>query len=1452
MLVRFTSDGSVTGAGWQARYQTLPQTLQFLFASAAPRLCADSLESVNFLAVGNFEADNLFSLELSAEDGSFNQPRLLATLSGNQSGAFQFRLPPGLPESRRYRLRIVASAPAFVSVPSIPITITACATYCSGTQVFTAASGSFEDGSGALPYGNQSLCRFLVAPQNNPAGVLLNILNFETEANQDFLRIYDGDNENAPLIAALSGTYRNYTVTSSGGKALLVFSSDAFGTRQGFNIDYQSLTSNVLVETPPPAVCLGDTFLFRFKAIGAFAPGNTFTVWLSDRTGNFANPREVGKLENASTSASFPIAIAGVPQGDNYRLRVTSSDPPITGAISGDALRLRDCPSCEGQVTLTASQDTFADRRRGANYSNNLDCSWLIQPAQANFIRLRFLSFETEACCDEVTVYNGGTTASPILGQFRGNTLPPEVVGDSGEMLLTFRSDGSVNGTGWVAAYEVQNEGIRLLGWDTPNLVCGEEQTFEYEGIGDFPPGAEFRLEMSDQNGSWQNARVLYTLPAHTGARSLTFRWPTDLNDGASYRLRMVTSVAPIVSSGVVEVTIACPTCQGQTMLTAPSGVFTDGSREDQNYSNNLNCSWLIQPQGGSGLLKLSFNRFETETCCDKVNIYAGKDENGEWLGAFGGNTIPTTMITDSSALFLTFESDGSVSGSGWEASYEQIAQYVWVTTNLTNNRFCPGDTFSLEYKIIGTFSAQNQIIAELSDAIGNFSAPLVIGAVQSAASGTITCRLPQALALGNNYRIRLRATEPAMLGGMSASFEVSRNCPTCRGLQTYTEPSGVIEDGSGSGNYGNNLNCSWLIAPPGASEITLEFQRFATESCCDELTVYDGNSAQAPRLGTFKGYTVPPSLVAASGKMFLVFTSDGSVNDLGWQALWSSGNANLQIGALPGNLFCPRDTFRIGFRTETPLASDNIFYIELSEPDGSFRLPTRIGSLSANATGSVLCTLPPTLLPGNNYRLRLVASSPLGYSRTIGPLTIRTDCPSCHGRSVYTAFRDTISDGSGVANYGNNSRCEFLIAAPGAASITLNFLELNTESCCDLLSIYEGGNVNSPLWAEVSGSDLPGAITIEKDSVLLVFTTNSSITAQGWKLWYQTRYNSRFAAAPLAKWEYCQEDTLELRFNASGFGAANHFLLELSGNDGSFSEARVIAGPERQSPLRSPIPAMQPTGEAYRLRVLSTAPPDTFLIASPPLKINRTPPAPALAANTPVCVGDTLRRVASGEGSAFLWRGPGEISFIGNPWVTPNISLREAGLYSCLAVLGACTSVAAIQAIEIDTFSLPLPVINNREDTLAVPAIYATYRWRLEGSVIEDANAHFHKALRAGNYTVTVQDSQGCRYTTPPFAFIPSPFEPSLGKYAISVYPNPTRDKARVRLGETWRESFAALNITLSNPEGKIITSWKHTISEELEIELNLPDGLASGVYFLSIESSAYEKQFFKLLLKN
>ncbi len=110
-----------------------------------------------------------------------------------------------------------------------------------------------------------------------------------------------------------------------------------------------------------------------------------------------------------------------------------------------------------------------------------------------------------------------------------------------------------------------------------------------------------------------------------------------------------------------------------------------------------------------------------------------------------------------------------------------------------------------------------------------------------------------------------------------------------CSGLTTLTTPSGTFSDGSGSNDYGNNSNCSWLIQPINATSISLSFSSFSTEYLHDFVTVYNGSNNSCPVLGVFSGSSIPPLLETTGGSLFLTFTSDYVITKPGWVANYSS-----------------------------------------------------------------------------------------------------------------------------------------------------------------------------------------------------------------------------------------------------------------------------------------------------------------------------------------------------------------------------------------------------------------------------------------------------------------------------------------------------------------------------------------------------------------------------------
>mgnify|MGYP000294715961 CR=1 FL=1 len=82
---------------------------------------------------------------------------------------------------------------------------------------------------------------------------------------------------------------------------------------------------------------------------------------------------------------------------------------------------------------------------------------------------------------------------------------------------------------------------------------------------------------------------------------------------------------------------------------------------------------------------------------------------------------------------------------------------------------YCQGASVQVPYTASGTFAPGNVFTAELSDASGAFTAPVAIGSLASASSGTIAATIPVGMAPGTGYRIRVVASDPATEGSVNA-----------------------------------------------------------------------------------------------------------------------------------------------------------------------------------------------------------------------------------------------------------------------------------------------------------------------------------------------------------------------------------------------------------------------------------------------------------------------------------------------------------------------------------------------------------------------------------------------------------------------------------------------------------------------------------------------------------
>jgi Zn-dependent metalloprotease len=395
--------------------------------------------------------------------------------------------------------------------------------------------------------------------------------------------------------------------------------------------------------------------------------------------------------------------------------------------------------------------------------------------------------------------------------------------------------------------------------------------------------------------------------------------------------------------------------CSGTTNLTSPSGTFTDGSGS-ADYQNNSNCTWVISPPGATQIA-LNFNSFDTEANYDSVVVYNGPDTTYPVLATWWGNTLPPTISTSSGtgAMTVQFLSDVSITKGGWSASYTSTGTSPSCGgatllsdssgsfsdgsggSNYGNNQLCYwyisppcANSVTLSFSQFDTEQGYDGLII-YDDWSGTNQLAVLSG---TSLPSSITSNTGKMLVIfTSDYSLNYQ--------GFSANY-TSTGSAYCSGTTTLNSTDwGTISDGSGANNYCNNTNCEWLIQPPQATSVTLDFTEFDLEPASsdgqiiyDAVEVYDGTNSNAPLLGTFTGNNLPPSITSSSGSMFVRFYSDIEVNGLGWEAIYTSTQNGYCSDTT--TLTAPNGTFSDGSNTDQ-YANNSACSWLIQPPNSSF-----------------------------------------------------------------------------------------------------------------------------------------------------------------------------------------------------------------------------------------------------------------------------------------------------------------------------------------------------------------------------------------------------------------------------------------------------------------------------------------------------------------------------------
>jgi hypothetical protein len=613
-------------------------------------------------------------------------------------------------------------------------------------------------------------------------------------------------------------------------------------------------------------------------------------------------------------------------------------------------------------------------------------------------------------------------------------------------------------------------------------------------------------------------------------------------------------------------------------------------------------------------------------------------------------NGTPAGPITNNTATSLTVPApdggtDGQICVTTVGGTVCSGASYLYppaiATGTISASSYCTGNTLTVPFSTTtARYPAGNVFNFQLSDANGVFAAnaPL-LGTLQSvnATGGVLTGVIPQATPAGSGYRVRVVASNPAVIGTANGA-----------NLTIGTTP---VSQATGPVSVANGATINLGVTPtyPGATYSWSGPGGFAS-------------GLQSPSTSTttpgVARYTVTVTLGSCSFSSFVDVTVQPSTLPI------------LTLAPITGT-FCSGTAYALSFSvTGNPFPAGTTIWAELSLSSGSFASSTTIGSVTFTGVGngSLPVTVPRFPMRfGTSYRVRLVASTPYVSGNTYPPgvFGMYVDIPPLP--SVMVSSNSPITAGDTLKLQGG-----------GGGVSTATFAWTFTPV---------GGNPVA--FSNAQNPTIPNAQPSQTGRYRLTVTGafGCTDTASVRVLVTPVAPVTTLALGPLAG-PLCAGTGYTLSYTAGGpsFGAGNIITAQLSDASGSFatpvSIGAVSTAAATAGTLGVVVPAATVVGGGYRIRLVSSSP---VLISNDngsALTITNLNTA-AAGSNSPVTVGSPISLTATGiSGATYSWTGPNGYTATGPNQTLGSATAADAGTYSVAISLNGCSTTVSTTVV--------------------------------------------------------------------------------------------------------------------------------------------------------------------------
>lgn len=809
----------------------------------------------------------------------------------------------------------------------------------------------------------------------------INFQQFVTESGVDVLRVYDGPTTSYPLIGVYSGNLAPYSVEATGANLTFAFYSNFQTSFAGWRGTFECTTPVLPVynmssgttttcagmfydnggasgiysnfENRTQTFCSGNTqqMVAAFNPLETdFSAGDTLWAYDGNSTaspllGVFVSGSTIETLTSTGTCLTFRFKSDGNNQGRGWgaQLSCTATAPATPTFAQSSGVRY----VCDGIFT--------DDGGESGNYANLSGGTRIQTFASYNGSRLKinFQQFVTESGVDVLRIYDGPTTAYPLIGVYSGNLAPFSIESTGRSLTFAFYSNFQTSFSGWRGTLECTTPLLNVYNMSSGTVNACSGMFYDNGGANGNYPNFENRVQTfcSDNgqkiqfefnplaylisggdtlwvyDGNSVSAKPLAILVAGSNvetltssATCLTFRFKSVTNPVSGWAAQFScvaappTQIAYALSSGVRYV------C---------SGLFTDDGGVSNNY-NNLSGGTKTQTftSYNGNRIKINFQQFITQSGTDYLQIYDGPGTNSPLIGTYTGNLAPFFIESTGSSLTFRFYSDFQTSFAGWQGTLEcttpvlpvynmssgTINSCAGVFYDAAGSRanyaqfenriqtFCSGNgqkvQFNFNQLAYGIQSGDSLWVYDGNSA----NSPLVGIYVANSFVETITSS-------GTCLTFRFKSGGTNTLQGWQAILSCVSEAPT---TLVYPLSSGVrvvcagafTDDGGLNGNYSNLSGGTKTQTFQSASggRLSVVFNSFSMETNVDYLDIFDGPNSNFPRLARLTGTIASGSTFTSTGsQLTFVMYSNFQTSSSGWVANFACSGPALMTYNMSG-----------------------------------------------------------------------------------------------------------------------------------------------------------------------------------------------------------------------------------------------------------------------------------------------------------------------------------------------------------------------------------------------------------------------------------------------------------------------------------------------------------------------------------------------------------------------